>query len=169
MSTHETSAKPRSAKCRHFYFLFDAHNYCPTCRESGKGDYLCVTNISPCNICASFSEEQQIKIKHSYRCVRKQKASDPLFSSPPCPQPLHFESLSLKTPQTAPPTPGTALQNKIESRLKKSLGSQFSIQLQQQMGVFQSSMLEAMKSLRDEMHSMKKASESDVVQTSDST
>ena len=29
-------------------------------------------------------------------------------------------------------------------------------------------MLEAMKSLRDEMHSMKKASESDVVQTSDS-
>ena len=34
------------------------------------------------------------------------------------------------------------------------------------MGVFQASMLEAMKSFRDEMHSMKKASESDVVQTS---
>ena len=89
------------------------------------------------------------------------------FSSPPHPQPLRFESLSLKTPQTVPPTPGTALQNKIESGLEKSLGNQFNIQLQQ-MGVFQVSMLEAMKSLRDEMHSMKKASESDVVQTSNS-
>ena len=48
-----------------------------------------------------------------------------LFSSPPCPQPLRFKSLSLKTPQTVPPTPGTALHNKIESRLEKSLGSQF--------------------------------------------
>ena len=104
----------------------------------------CVTNQSPCNICESFSEEQQVKIKHRRRYVRKQKASDPcntskeddmdllgddlevfsgsqadlegaaeyLFSSPPHPQPLRFESLSLKTPQTVPPTPGTALQNK---------------------------------------------------------
>ena len=32
-------------------------------------------------------------------------------------------------------------------------------QLQQHMGVFQASMLEAMKSLRDEMHSVRKASE----------
>ena len=86
----------------------------------------------------------------------------------PIPNPYVFESLSLKTPQTVPPTPGTALQNKIEGRLAKSLGSQFNIQLQQQMGVFQASMLEAMKSLRNEMHSMKKVSESDVVQTSDS-
>ena len=90
------------------------------------------------------------------------------FSSPPRPKPLHFESLSLKTPQTVSPTPGTALQNKIESRLEKSLGSTFNIQLKQEMGVFQASMLEAMKSLRDEMLSFKKASESDVVQTSDS-
>ena len=89
-----------------------------------------------------------------------------LFSSPPHPQPLRFESLSLKTPQIVPPTPGTALQNKIESRLEKSLGSTFNIQLKQELGVFQVSMLEAMKSLRDEMLSFKKASESDVVQTS---
>ena len=33
-----------------------------------------------------------------------------------------------------PTNPGTALHNKIESRLEKSLGSQFNIQLQQQMG-----------------------------------
>ena len=94
--------------------------------------------------------------------------ADNLFSSSPRPQPLRFESLSLKTPQTVPSTPSTALQNKIERRLEKSLGSQFNIQLQQQMGVFQASMLEAMKSLREEMHSMKKASELDVVQSSDS-
>ena len=99
-----------------------------------------VTNQSPCNICDSFSEEQQIKIEHRRQYIRKQKqTSDPntskddldllgddgdassssqadlegatenLFSSPPRPQPLRFESLSLKTPQTVPPTLGTAL------------------------------------------------------------
>ena len=36
-------------------------------------------------------------------------AADNLFSYPPCPQPLCFESLSLRTPQTVPLTPGTAL------------------------------------------------------------
>ena len=66
--------------------------------------------------------------------------------------------MSLKTPaKTVPPTPGTALQQKIESKPEKSLGSQFNIQLQQQMGSFQASMLEAMKSLRDEMQSIKKS------------
>ena len=93
-------------------------------------------------------------------------AADNLFSSPPRPQPLHFKSLSLKTPQTVPLIPGTALQNKLDSRLEKSLCSQFNIQLKQQMGVFQASMLEAMKSLRDEMHSMKKASKAEVDKTS---
>ena len=74
-----------------------------------------------------------------------QGAAENLCSSPPRPQPLRFESLSLKTPKTLPPTPGTALQNKIESKLEKSLGNQFNIQLQQQMGIFQASMLEAMR------------------------
>ena len=69
-------------------------------------------------------------------------------------QPLRFEALSLKTPaKSVPPTPGTALQQKIESKLEKSLGSQINIQLQQQMGAFQASMLEAMKSLIDNMQS----------------
>ena len=63
-------------------------------------------------------------------------AAENLFSSPPRPQPLPIESLSLRTPQTVPPTPGTALQNKIESKLEKSLGNQFNIPLQQQMRVF---------------------------------
>ena len=93
-------------------------------------------------------------------------AAENLFSSSPRPQLQCFESLSLKTPQTIPPTPGTALQNKIESKLEKSLGSTFNIQLKQEMGVFQASMLKAMKSLRDEVLSFKKASESNVVQTS---
>ena len=60
-----------------FCFLFDTYNYCPTCRESGKGDDPCITNQSPCNICANLSEEQQLKIKHRCRYVRKQKPLDP--------------------------------------------------------------------------------------------
>ena len=77
MSSHQTSSnKPRSSKCRHFYFLFDTHNYCPTCREAGKGDDPCVTNEKPCNICSAFSEEQLIKIKHRHRYIRKQMVSD---------------------------------------------------------------------------------------------
>ena len=170
MSSHQASSKPRSSKCRHFCFPFDLHNYCPTCRESGKGDDPCVTNLSTCNICANFTEEQRSKIKNRRRYTQKQKsdantskddldllgddeesftgtqadlegAAENLFSSPPRPQPFRFESLSLKTPHPVPPTPGTALQNKIESRLEKSLGSSLNIQLKQEMEVFQASML----------------------------
>ena len=90
------------------------------------------------------------------------------FPHPPRPQTLRFESLSLKTHHNVPPILGTALQNKIESRLEKSLGSSFSIQHKQEMGVFLASMLEAMKSLRDEMLSFQKASESGVAKTSNS-
>ena len=77
MSSHQTSSnKPRSSKCRHFCFIFDTRNYCPTCREAGKRDDPCVTNEKPCNICSVFTEEQLIKIKHRCRYVRKQKVSD---------------------------------------------------------------------------------------------
>ena len=200
MSSHQTNKdKPRSAKCRHFCFSFDTHNYCPTCRESGKGDDPCVTFESPCGICAAFTEEQLIKITHRKRYVKQQmrdtpkddelnllgdedfksftgsqadleSAADNLFTSPPRPQPLPFESLSIKTPaKSVPPTPGTALQQKIESNLEKSLGNTFNIHLQQQMGVFQASMLEAFQSLRDEFSSFQKTSkqrEVEVDQTS---
>ena len=180
--------KPRSAKCHHFCFSFDIHNYCPTCRESGKGDDPCVSFEFPCGICAAFSEEQLIKITHRKRNVKKQKgdttkndeldllgdediesftgsqadlasAADNLFTSPPHPQPQPFESLSIKTPaKSVPPIPGTALQQKIESKLEKSLGNTFNIHLQQQMGVFQASMLKAFQSLQDEFTSFQKTS-----------
>ena len=75
-SLQTSSNKPRSSKCRHFCFIFVTHNYCPSCRESGKGDDPCVTSEKPCNICSGFSEEEQIKIKHRHRYVRKQKVSD---------------------------------------------------------------------------------------------
>ena len=48
-------------------------------------------------------------------------AAENLFSSPPSPQPRRFESLSLKTPQTVP---GTALQNKIDSRIKQKTNAE---------------------------------------------
>ena len=83
---------------------------------------------------------------------------------PPRPQPLPFSSLSIKTPaKTVPTTPGTALQQKIESNFKKSLGNTINIHLQQQMGSFQASMLEAFQSLRDELTTKK---QSEVDQTS---
>ena len=169
MSAHQTNKeKPRSSKCRHFYFSFDTHNYCPTCRECGKGDDPCVTFEVPCNICASFTDEQMLKIQHRKRYVKKQSsdtasskddeldllgdedgdsftgsnadlesAADNLFTSPPRPQPLPFSSLSPKTPaKSVPPTLGTALQQKIEANLEKSLGNLLNIHLQQE--IFQS-------------------------------
>ena len=179
ISTHQSNKdKPRASKCHHFCHPFDTHNFCPTCREAGKGDDPCVTFLSPCEICASFSEEQLTKITHRKRYVKKpdkksdknddklellgdqevgsfsgshadlESAADHLFTSPPHPQPLAFEALSLKTPaRTVPPTPGTALQQKLELKLEKSLGSRLDIQLDQKMGAFQANILEAMKSL----------------------
>ena len=82
-----------------------------------------------------------------------ESAADKLFTSPPRPQPLPFSSLSLKMPvKTVPPTPGTVLQQKTEAKL---LGELLNIHLQQQMGSFQASMLEAFQSLRDELTSKK--------------
>ena len=80
------------------------HNYCPTCRESGSNADL-------------------------------ESTADNLFTSPPHSQPLPFSSLSIKTPaNTVPPTPGTALQQKIESNLEKSLCNTLNLHLQQRMG-----------------------------------
>ena len=74
MSTHQTNKdKPRSSKCHHFCFSFDIHNYCPTCRVSGKGDDPNVTFEMPCDICASFTDEQMNKIQHRKRYIKKQK------------------------------------------------------------------------------------------------
>ena len=74
MSTHQTNKdKPRARKCRHFCFSFDLHNYCPTCRESGKGDDLCVSFEAPCDICASFTDEQMNKIQHRKRYIKNKR------------------------------------------------------------------------------------------------
>ena len=136
MSSHQSNKdKPRVLKCHHFCHSFDTHNFCPTYREAGKGDDPCVTFISPCNICASFTEEQMIKITHRKRYVKKQKSdlpknddeldllgdqevesfsgshadlesvADHLFSSPLRPQPLAFEALSLKPLANLPHPP----------------------------------------------------------------
>ena len=83
---------------------------------------------------------------------------------PPRPQPLAFSSLSLKIPaKSVPPTPGTALQQQIQTNIEKSLGDSLNIHLQQQMGSFQTSMLEAFQSLREELTTKK---QTEVAQTS---
>ena len=158
MSSHQSSKdKPRTAKCNHFCHPFGVHNYCPTCREAGKEDDPCVTLISPCDICSAFREEQLTKITHRKHYTKSaDKKSDKdldskllgdnsiesfggsqaelevavyrLFTSPPRPQPLSFEALSLHTPaRTIPPTPGTILQLKVQANLEKTLSSRFDI------------------------------------------
>ena len=75
MSLHQANKdKPRAQKCRHFCFSFDNHNYCPTCREAGKGDDPCVTFEAPCHICTSLTDEQLQKIQNRKRYLKKQKA-----------------------------------------------------------------------------------------------
>ena len=181
MSSHQASKdKPRAAKCNHFCNSFDTHNFCPTCREAGKGNDPCVTHVTPCNICSSFTEEQITKISHRKRYSKKEKkdkaedmgsellgdnsvesfggsqaelemAADRLFTSPPRPQPLSLEAFSSRTPaRTVPPTPGTALQLKVQANIEKSLSSQINIQVDQKIGAFQASMLEAFNSLRQD-------------------
>ena len=194
MSSHQSSKdKPRAAKCNHFCHPFDHHNYCPTCREAGKGDNPCVTLLSPCTICSSFTEEQLAKITHRKRYSKKsdknkaedidsellgdnssesyggsqaelEVAANRLFTSPP----LSFEALSLRTPaRTVPPTPGTALQQKVQANLEKSLSSRLDIQIDQKIGAFQASMLEAFNNLREDFQkSLQKQGEVD--QTSSS-
>ena len=76
MSSHQANKdKPRAQKCRHFCFSFDTHNFCPTCREAGKGDDPCVTFETPCEICTSFTDEQLQKIQNRKRYLKKQKAT----------------------------------------------------------------------------------------------
>ena len=75
MSLHQANKdKPRALKCRHFCFSFDLHNYCPTCKEAGKGDDPCVTFETPCQVCTSFSDEQLKKIQNRKHYLKKQKA-----------------------------------------------------------------------------------------------
>ena len=201
MSSHQSNKdKPHAAKCNHFCHPFDHHNYCPTCREAGKGDDPCVTLLSPCTICSSFTDEQLAKITHRKRYSKKsdknkaedidaellgdnssesyggsqaelEVAANRLFTSPPRPQPLSFEALLLRTPaRTIPPTPGTALQQKVQAYLEKSLSSRFDIQMDQKMGAFQASMLEAFNNLREDFQkSLQKQGEVDQTSSASKT
>ena len=152
----------------HLLLILEVCNVKPTCRILWAGNLP----MSDLTFGPSFQVKRwltgfgELSFRWIQICIGSPMCRSSLFSSPPRPQPLCFESLSLRTAQIVPPTPGTALQNKIESKLEKSPSNQFNIQLQQQMRVFQASMLEAMKSLRVEMQSMKKASEAEVDKTS---
>ena len=74
MSTASAGNESRALECRHFCNPWDLHNYCPTCRESSKGDDCCVTGKGKCMVCASFTEEQKQRIINRKRYVKKDKA-----------------------------------------------------------------------------------------------
>ena len=176
-TAHQSSKdKPRSSKCNHFCQPFDSHGYCPSCRDAGKGDDLCVTKAGTCQICASFTDEQSTKIANRRRYKKKhptsqasdkdrdevlgdsfesfsgsqaelEAAADHLFTSPPRPRPLSFDPLPLTTPgRTVPPTPSTALHHKVHSSVEKALDHKFD----QKLGAFQANIYDALKSMRDD-------------------
>ena len=145
MSTHQTNKdKPRARKCCHFCFSFDIHNYCPTCRESGKGDDPCVSFEAPCDICASFTDEQMNKIQCRKHYIKKQKTD---ASS------AKYDELYLLGEGNGDSFTGSnvdlesAADNLFTSPPRTSLGNSLNIHLQQQMGSFQASVLEAFQSL----------------------
>ena len=75
MSSHKANTNiPHALKCKHFCFTFDLHNYCPTCRETGRGDDPCVMHEKPCQLCSSFTEEQNCKIRNRKPYSRKHKS-----------------------------------------------------------------------------------------------
>ena len=75
-SQRQRTDKPRSSKFCHFCNEFDLHNYCPTCREAGKGDDACVTGNRMCLLCSNFAEEQLSKIANRKRYTKKSPKSD---------------------------------------------------------------------------------------------
>ena len=189
MSLHQANKdKPRAQKCRHFCFSFDNHNYCPTCREAGKGDDPCVTFEAPCYICTSLTDEQLQKIQNRKRYLKKQKvetsskdeldllgegdgdsftgsnadlesAADNLFTSPPPSSTTRLQFFINKDPSLSCPShPRYCFAKQNSKKFRKSLGDSLNIHIQQQMGSFQASMLEAFQSLREEL-SIKKPSE----------
>ena len=65
--------------CRHFMSDWDSHNYCPSCRDKGKGDDVCVKEKpEDCYICLQFSSEQLKKLK-ARKIQRKAKENNSIF------------------------------------------------------------------------------------------
>ena len=62
--------------CRHFMSDWDSHNYCPSCRDKGKGDDVCVKEKpEDCYIYLQFSSEQLKKLK-ARKIQRKAKENN---------------------------------------------------------------------------------------------
>ena len=113
-----------------FCLPLDSHNYCPSCREANKSNDACVTLESPCEICASFSDEQMNKEETLCKEADTSRdneldllgdedvdsftgsqadlegAAEQLFVSSPCPKPLVFRvTVSQNSSQICPTYP----------------------------------------------------------------
>ena len=53
----------QASDCRHFMVDWEPHHYCPSCRDKGKGDGVCVTEKQEnCYLCLQFTPEQVKKL-----------------------------------------------------------------------------------------------------------
>ena len=181
MSSHRLDAnKPKSLKCHHFCFKFDLHNYCPTCREAGKGDDPCVTQEGPCKVCSSLTEEQNFKIKIENVTLESLNSTllktSLIFSGmlkavifswvliKNSSQLVNNYTLHLlhnllvckvgKLLKTAPKL-SSHTRYSTSTKIEQNLGSQLNIQLQKQTGVFQAAIMQTLQSVRDELKAAK--------------
>ena len=54
----------QASGCCHFMVDWDSHHYCPSCRDKGEGDDVCVVKKQEdCYICLQFTPEQLKKLK----------------------------------------------------------------------------------------------------------
>ena len=63
----------QASGCHYFMADWDSHHYCPSCRDKGKGDDVCVVEKQEdCYICLQFTLDQVKKLK-AKKVLRKIK------------------------------------------------------------------------------------------------
>ena len=71
-----------ASRCRHFTSEWDSHHNCWLCRDTKKGDDVCVTSKEEdCYICLQFSPEDQkkkLKAKKAYQLKNSKDISKDL-------------------------------------------------------------------------------------------
>ena len=74
----------QASGCRHFMEYWDSHHLCPSCRDKGKGDDVCVIEKQEnCYICLQYTPDQvkKLKAKKVQRMIKEGSISKELEDS----------------------------------------------------------------------------------------